>query len=91
MTDFLGLGVLAWAAAASRSASTRRKSASARCGAGSSPRPARLDTAGGGADCVLRLLSVDLEGLSGLLEGDPARGGGRIDRRLLYSVEYAAH
>ncbi|MBO4253463.1 UPF0158 family protein [Streptomyces griseorubiginosus] len=38
----------------------------------------QLDTAGGGADCVLRPLSVDLEELSGLLEGDPAWGGGRI-------------
>lgn len=39
----------------------------------------QLDTAGGGAGRVLRSLPVDLEELSGLLEGDPAWGGGRID------------
>ncbi|MET8246336.1 UPF0158 family protein [Streptomyces sp. NPDC005202] len=39
----------------------------------------QLDTVGGGAVCVLRPLPVDLEELSGLLEGDPAWGGGRID------------
>jgi Uncharacterised protein family (UPF0158) len=39
----------------------------------------QLDTVGGGAVCELRLLAVDLEELSGLLEGDPAWGGGRID------------
>ncbi|WP_406169276.1 UPF0158 family protein [Streptomyces sp. NBC_00996] len=39
----------------------------------------QLGTAGGGAVCVLRPLPVDLEELSGLLEGDPAWGGGRID------------
>ena len=39
----------------------------------------QLDTAGGGAGSVLRPLPVDLEELSGLLEGDPAWGGGRID------------
>jgi hypothetical protein len=32
-----------------------------------------------GAELVLRALPVDLEELSGLLEGDPAWGGGRID------------
>ncbi|WP_406724557.1 hypothetical protein WJ438_07775 [Streptomyces sp. GD-15H] len=39
----------------------------------------QLDTVGGGAVLVLRPLPVDLEELSGLLEGDPAWGGGRID------------
>lgn len=39
----------------------------------------QLDTAAGGAVSVLRPLPVDLEELSGLLEGDPAWGGGRID------------
>lgn len=39
----------------------------------------QLDKAGGGAGYVLRPLPVDLEELSGLLEGDPAWGGGRID------------
>ncbi|MFJ5154025.1 UPF0158 family protein [Streptomyces sp. NPDC088353] len=39
----------------------------------------QLDTVGGGAVCVLRPVPVDLEELSGLLEGDPAWGGGRID------------
>jgi hypothetical protein len=39
----------------------------------------QLDTVGGGAIGVLRPLPVDLEELSGLLEGDPAWGGGRID------------
>lgn len=38
----------------------------------------QLDTAGGGAVSLLRPLPVDLEELSGLLEGDPAWGGGRI-------------
>lgn len=39
----------------------------------------QLDTLGGGPVSVLRPLPVDLEELSGLLEGDPAWGGGRID------------
>lgn len=39
----------------------------------------QLDTVGGGAVLVLRPVPVDLEELSGLLEGDPAWGGGRID------------
>ncbi|MET7474247.1 UPF0158 family protein [Streptomyces sp. NPDC005648] len=39
----------------------------------------QLDAAGGGAVSMLRPLPVDLEKLSGLLEGDPAWGGGRID------------
>ncbi|MCF3135872.1 UPF0158 family protein [Streptomyces olivochromogenes] len=39
----------------------------------------QLDTVAGGAVCALRPLPVDLEELSGLLEGDPAWGGGRID------------
>ncbi|MEU6650892.1 hypothetical protein ABZ904_15930 [Streptomyces sp. NPDC046900] len=38
----------------------------------------QLDTVGGGAVCLLQPLPVDLEELSGLLEGDPAWGGGRI-------------
>ncbi|MEU6321325.1 hypothetical protein ABZ856_27945, partial [Streptomyces sp. NPDC047009] len=32
----------------------------------------QLDTVGGGAVCLLQPLPVDLEELSGLLEGDPA-------------------
>ncbi|PWI08839.1 hypothetical protein DIZ27_20550 [Streptomyces sp. NWU339] len=39
----------------------------------------QLDAVGGGAVLVLRPLPVGLEELSGLLEGDPAWGGGRID------------
>ncbi|MGX4694636.1 UPF0158 family protein [Streptomyces sp. JNUCC 63] len=39
----------------------------------------QLDTVGDGAVCVLRPLPADLEELSGLLEGDPVWGGGRID------------
>ncbi|WKK27313.1 hypothetical protein QZH56_18010 [Streptomyces olivoreticuli] len=39
----------------------------------------QLETAPGGAVPMLRLLPVDLEELSGLLEGDPAWSGGRID------------
>jgi hypothetical protein len=39
----------------------------------------QLDAAAEGAICLLRPLPVDLEELSGLLEGDPAWGGGRID------------
>ncbi|GGJ59055.1 UPF0158 family protein [Streptomyces brasiliensis] len=39
----------------------------------------QLDTVGRGAVCVLRPVPVDLDELSGLLEGDPAWGGGRID------------
>ncbi|MGI5135538.1 MULTISPECIES: UPF0158 family protein [unclassified Streptomyces] len=39
----------------------------------------QLDSVGGGAVLVLRPLPVDLEELSGLLGGDPAWGGGRID------------
>ncbi|MGW7003744.1 UPF0158 family protein [Streptomyces sp. NPDC054933] len=39
----------------------------------------QLDAVVSGAVPVLRPLPVDLEGLSGLLEGDPAWGGGRVD------------
>lgn len=39
----------------------------------------QLDTVAGGAVSALRPLPVDVEELSGLLEGDPAWGGGRID------------
>lgn len=39
----------------------------------------RLDAAIGGAAPFLRPLPVDLEELSGLLEGDPAWGGGWVD------------
>ncbi|MEV8523585.1 MULTISPECIES: UPF0158 family protein [unclassified Streptomyces] len=40
---------------------------------------AQLDTAVGGAVPALRVLHVDLEELSSLLEGDPAWGGGCLD------------
>ncbi|WP_432199063.1 UPF0158 family protein [Streptomyces sp. bgisy027] len=39
----------------------------------------QLDTVVDGAVSALRPLSADLEELSGLLEGDPTWGGGRID------------
>ncbi|WSA75351.1 UPF0158 family protein [Streptomyces sp. NBC_01799] len=39
----------------------------------------QLDTEADGAARALRLLPVDLEELSGLLEGDPVWSGGRID------------
>ncbi|MGW2369908.1 hypothetical protein ACWCZ5_30580 [Streptomyces sp. NPDC001667] len=39
----------------------------------------QLDAVAAGATPVLRPVPVSLEELAGLLEGDPARGGGRID------------
>ncbi|WP_210589792.1 UPF0158 family protein [Streptomyces sp. GESEQ-35] len=73
-------------AAASRGVPGARETA-ARCAAALGERgwpgdevlAGQLDTVVGSVATVLRPLPVDLEELSGLLEGDPAWSGGRID------------
>lgn len=76
----------ALSAAASQGVPGARETA-ARCAAGLRERDwpgdevlaEQLDTSADGAARVLRLLPVDLEELSALLEGDPAWSGGRLD------------